>query len=306
MVSILAQMGLLIACGVGWRIISPAGLDADLARRVLTALVFNLLMPALILSVLWKQAVGLETLRVSAFGLATIGLGLALTWMLARSLRLDDGRLGASLLAIAFPNVTYFGLPLLEQVFGPWSRLIVIQIDLFAATPAVLLLGPLIGRRYGSHHGGRVPWWSILNNPPIWAAVLGVLFNQVGTGLPRWLDQALERLAVAVVPTMLIALGLGLSLHSWRWRNLPWAALTVAARLLALPGLAMGLARILGFHGDTFAALVLEAGMPSMLLGVVYCDRYRLDTSFYAMAVALTTLGAAFTLPFWQTAAAAS
>jgi predicted permease len=302
MVSILAQMGLLILCGVGWRIIRPGGLDADLVRRVLAALVFNLLMPALILSVLWKQPVGLDTLRVTAFGLAMIGLGLVSTWLLSRALPLDDRRLGAALLAAGFPNVTYFGLPLLEQLFGHDARLIVIQIDLFAATPAVLLLGPVIGRRYGEGQGGAngLAW---LNNPPVWAALLGVLLNQSAPPAPSWLYHGLDRMAAAAVTLMLIALGLGLSAAAWQRRNLPWAALVVGLRLLAVPWLAVGLGQRMGFTGDTLTQLTLEAAMPSMLLGVVYCDRYRLDTGFYAMVVALTTLAAAFSLPYWQTAA---
>jgi hypothetical protein len=40
--------------------------------------------------------------------------------------------------------------------------------------------------------------------------------------------------------------------------------------------------------------------MPSMIFGVVYCDRYRLDASFYALIVLLTTLTATVSLPFWH------
>ncbi|NJD06042.1 MAG: AEC family transporter [Methylococcaceae bacterium] len=300
MTSILAQMGLLIFCGLGWRIIRPGGLDADPTRRVLTTLVYHLLLPALVLSVLWKQAIGLEALRVSAFGFGLILLGLALTWLASKILRLDDRRLGAALLAIGFPNVTYFGLPLLEQTFGPWSRILVIQIDLFATLPALLLLGAVIGQRYGERRSGTRAWPAALNNPPVWAAAAGIILNQNRTPLPGWLDHALDRLSAPVVPCMLIALGLGLGLGSWQRRNLPWAALAMSVRLLAVPWLSVSLGRGLGFAGDTLTALVLEAGMPSMLLGVVYCDRYRLDTHFYAMVAALTTVGAAFTLPYWH------
>ena len=34
------------------------------------------------------------------------------------------------ILAAGFPNVTYLGLPVLEQTFGSWARSVVIQIDL--------------------------------------------------------------------------------------------------------------------------------------------------------------------------------
>lgn len=303
MVSILAQMGLLILCGLGWRIIRPGGLDADLTRQVLTTLVYNLLLPALILSVLWKQAIGLETLRVSAFGFGVVGLGVTLTWLLSRVVRLDDRRLGAALLAVGFPNVTYFGLPLLEQTFGPWARILVIQIDLFATLPAVLLMGGMIGRHYGVPTGNGPTWRAALNNPPVWAAVTGITLNQSRTPAAAWLEHVLDLLAAPVIPLMLIALGLGLSSRSWQGRNLPWALLAMALRLVAVPWLALGPGHGLGFTGNTFTALILEAAMPSMLLGLVYCDRYRLDTGFYAMVVALTTLGAAVTLPYWKSAA---
>lgn len=46
------------------------------------------------------------------------------------------------------------------------------------------------------------------------------------------------------------------------------------------------------------AATVIDMAMPSMVLGIVFCDRYKLDSSLYAMAVTVTTLFSMFTLPF--------
>ena len=46
-------------------------------------------------------------------------------------------------------------------------------------------------------------------------------------------------------------------------------------------------------------ALVLEAAMPSMLLGLVFCERFKLDTAFYAAAVTLSTVLSIITLPYW-------
>lgn len=40
--------------------------------------------------------------------------------------------------------------------------------------------------------------------------------------------------------------------------------------------------------------------MPCMAMGVVFCDRYRLDTAFYAMATTLSTVLAMLTLPLWR------
>jgi len=302
MFTVLAPMVLLILCGIGWRIIRPGGLDADLTRRVLATVVFNLLLPALVLSVLWRTPIGLESLKISLFGAGIITAGVALTWLAAKLWRIERRRLGAAMLAVAFPNVTYMGLPVLEQAFGPWSRSLVIQIDMFACLPLVLTLGVFIARHYGDGPGlgAESIRSSLLKNPPLWAALLAVALNLGQAPLPPWIDAMLDKLSTAVIPLMLVALGLGLRWDSWRWRNVPLSALALALRLAAIPWLGVGLGGLLGFSGDTLAGLVMEAGMPSMLLGVVYCDRYRLDTAFYAMIVALTTLAGLFSLPFWH------
>ncbi len=57
----------------------------------------------------------------------------------------------------------------------------------------------------------------------------------------------------------------------------------------------MGLGRAVGLSGDTLAGAVLEAAMPSMVLGMVLCDRFGL----YAITVTLGTALSLLTLPLW-------
>jgi predicted permease len=98
---------------------------------------------------------------------------------------------------------------------------------------------------------------------------------------------------------MLFSLGLGLQWGGgWR-KRLPLVMPVLAISLLINPLLVWGAARGLGLDGDVLTAVVLEAAMPSMVLGIVLCDRYRLDTGLYAMAVTLTTALSLITLPAW-------
>ena len=281
MASLLAQMGLPILCGIAWGIIKPSGLDAELTRRVLATVVFNLLLPTLVLSVLWRSEIGLEALKISLFGASIIVLGMVMMWLISRFYPIRQPLLGAAILATAFPNVTYLGLPVLEQAFGPWTRSLVIQIDLFAAMPLVLVMGAAIGRHYGEvdKQGLNSILRSLLANPPLIAAVLAVALNLNGIPLPFWLGAMLDKLAAAVIPLMLLALGMGLNWNSLNRRNIPLSILVAALRLAAVPFFGVMLGARLGFSGDKLAALVMEAGMPSMMLGVVFCDRYRLDLS---------------------------
>jgi hypothetical protein len=63
--------------------------------------------------------------------------------------------------------------------------------------------------------------------------------------------------------------------------------------------LVWGLASALGLSGDLLTAVVLEGAMPCMLLGIVICERYGLDTSLYAEAVTVSTGLSVLTLPMW-------
>lgn len=300
MSDVVLQMAVMILSGLAWRIIRPAGLDADATRHIVASLVYYLLLPALVLDVMSRQGLGAETLRIAAFGVALVLAGVALAWLAYRWLPIPDSRRGAAMLAVAFPNVTFLGLPVLEQTFGPWARAIALQLDLFASMPLVLTLAVAIARAYGSGGGqdsGALR--ALLSVPALWALLLAVLLHQFHVPLPGWLSGALTRLSATVAPLMLFALGLGLRLDAVRWRNLALLLPALLLRLLLLPLLLWPLGLALGFSGDTFRALMLEAAMPSMVVGIVLCDRFRLDSGFYAAAVTLTTLTSWLTLPFW-------
>ncbi|BBL69840.1 AEC family transporter [Methylogaea oryzae] len=300
MADVVLQMAVMILAGIAWRIIRPAKLDADLTRHVIASLVYYVLLPALVLEVLSRHALGVETLRIAAFGATLIFAGVALAWLAYRWLPAPDSQRGAAILAVAFPNVTFLGLPVLEQTFGPWARAVAIQIDLFACMPLVLTLAVTIAGAYGSGGGkDNGAWRALLSVPALWAVLAAALLNHFHITLPAWLAGALGRMSGTVAPLMLFALGLGLRLDALRWRNIALLAPVLALRLLLLPLLAWPLASALHFGGDTWRALILEAAMPSMVVGIVLCDRFRLDSGFYAAAVTLTTLASWLSLPFW-------
>ena len=300
MTNTLIQMTVLMLCGASWRLFPLRGLSADQTRLALTSVVYYFFLPALVLEVLWKADIGRQTLKYSALGCSTILLGVVISWMLIRLFNFKNQQAGAMILAIAFPNVTYLGLPVLEQAFGTWSRSVVIQLDLFAAAPLVFTLGISLARYFGENHEEKPKsLLGFFNAPPFWAALLAVLLNIFHVEAPVWLLGLLQKISPAVAPLMVFSLGLALSWRAIRVRNLPYIVPIVALKLLILPWAAMYLADMVQLKGQYKAAAVMDLAMPSMLLGVVLCDRYRLDSSLYAMAVTITTGLSLFSLPFW-------
>jgi len=300
MFEVLVQMAGLILCGVGWRLFKPAGLEPAPTRKVLTSLVYYLLLPALVLSVLWKAELGGTTLLIAASAAFATLAGLLLSMLVCRSCRATPAVTGAVILAAAFPNVTYLGLPVLEATFGPWARSVAIQYDLFACTPLLFTLGVMVAARYGS---AAAPVHStaaeLLRIPALWAALAATLLNLGDVPIPLVLDGLLSLLERGVVPLMLFSLGLSLEWNPAQRRNLASVIPVIVLRLLLVPTLAVVFTGLIGLSGDWRAAVVLESAMPSMVLGIVFCDRYNLDVSLYAAAVTVTTALSLVTLPLW-------
>ena len=300
MLQVLVQMAGLIVCGIGWRLFRPAGLEPVPTRKVLTSLVYYLLLPALVLSVLWKAEIGHVTLLIAVSAALAVIVG----WLMsALSCRLCGSRpaaAGAVILAAAFPNVTYLGLPVLEATFGPWARSVAIQMDLFACTPLLFTLGVLIAARYGTAEAGAHSMaGELLRIPALWAAAAAVVLNLSDVAIPATLDGLLGLLERGVVPLMLFSLGLSLEWGKAQWRSLPTVIPVVLLRLLIVPAVVALFSPMIGLTGVWREAVVLEAAMPSMVLGIVFCDRYNLDVSLYAAAVTITTLLSMITLPLW-------
>jgi predicted permease len=301
MLDVLLSMAGLIVCGVAWRWLRPAGLDPLQTRKVLTSLVYYLLLPALVLSVLWKVDLGTGSLYIALAAAGGVIAGLILGALSCRVCRNSAAETGAVILASAFPNATYMGLPVLEATFGPWARSVAIQYDLFACTPLLFTVGILIAARFGSGQSEkRAAWYDdLIRIPALWAAVVAIALNLLEVPRPEAIHNLLSLLERGVVPLMLISLGLSLEWQASRWKLLPALIPVVIISLLLLPAFVLLIANGLGMDGELRAAVVMEAAMPSMVIGLVICDRFNLNVSLYAAAVTVTTVFSLFTLPMW-------
>jgi len=300
MTNVILQMAGLILCGIVWRLAKPAGLDFLLTRKVLTNLVYYLLLPALVLSVLWKAELGGQSWRIALSAASGVCAGLLVGLLICRMCSNRRAETGAILLATAFPNATYLGLPALEATFGTWARSVAIQYDLFGCVPLLYTVGMLIGARFGEGHGIHPNLFGgLLRIPPLWAAVVAVLLNSLHAPIPEVVDGLLGLLQRGVVPLMLFSLGLSLEWKPSRIRYLTPIMPVIVLRLFVLPAFVFLVASTLGLTGELRAAVVLEAAMPSMVIGIVICDRFNLDVSLYATAVTVTTAISMITLPLW-------
>ena len=115
--------------------------------------------------------------------------------------RSPRAKLGGVVLGVGFANITALGLPLLEHLYGPMARAIIVHLDIFSSLPMVLTLGLMIARHYGdSMPSDRLPLKPLLQNPPLLRAGLAGVLKSASIELPSSVQTFLEPLAEAPRP----------------------------------------------------------------------------------------------------------
>jgi predicted permease len=157
----------------------------------------------------------------------------------------------------------------------------------------------LLAAYFGQAEHRIHPLQELARIPALWAALLAVILNLASVPMPAILEAVLRQLGNGVVPLMLIAIGLSLE-----WRGLQpkaWGPLlmVIGVQLILMPLFVWGISGFFDFSHEQQLALILEAAMPSMMIGLMICEKYNLDTAFYAAAVTLSTILSIVTLPYW-------
>lgn len=299
MLSTLIQMFALIGLGLIWSIYNPGQLEGRVIRKVLTDTVYYLFLPALVLNILWQAPLGIDSVKISAIAAMGVLTALLAAWFVCTQCRSNPQVTGAILLAAAFPNATYMGYPLLINTLGESAGSIAIQYDLFACTPLLLTLGVLLATHYGDGTEKPSPLMLLIKVPPLWAAIIATLLNISDVSAPQWLSGLFSMMGDAVVPLMLFSIGLALKQGFREIHHISTVIPVIVIQLVMMPVLALAMSTVLSMEGELKTAVILEAAMPSMVLGIVLCDRYGLNSGIFAAAVTATTVLSLFTLPLW-------
>jgi len=166
---------------------------------------------------------------------------------------------------------------------------------------ALLFVGLLVASRMGGSEERVNPFREALLFPAVIALLAALLMRPVV--IPETVSAGLDSLASLVVPLIMISVGLSLRLGSVREFAVP-LALLAALRLAVAPLVALGVGSLAFSDAEVVRLVVLQAGMPSMMLTLVIGARFRLDTDFIASAVLVTTVASVVTVPLMQLLAA--
>lgn len=300
--TILLECILFISIGYLLSITKPLNFDAETTRKSIISLVYLVLLPSLVIKSLWTTDPDLIQFTISLSVIITILISMLLIWIIYQFFNLSKATLGTLILAGAFSNATYQGLPILQHQLGDAGTAITIQYDFFAQTPLLLTIGVLIAKYFGTQDNVKTEstLFTLMKVPALWAALIGLILNQTQIAPTEPFITWLTHLSDPVVPLMLISIGLGLKPQSIHRQDLPILMPVITIKLLIAPFIIILLARLFMLDETIVLGLTLEAAMSTMLIAIVFVERYHLDSRKFVEIVTLTLLLSLGTLPLWQ------
>ena len=238
----------------------------------------NVLAPALIFSALASK--DFDVYENGRLILASIGIVLGsglLAWPVARWLHADFRTFVPPMM---FNNCGNMGLPLAALAFGPAG---------FSAMVAVFTISNLLHFTVGAwmidHHArfGR-----LLKNPMVWSTGVGFAFALVHPPLPEWAASGFKLVGDALIPMMLLSLGV--RLLDVRWSD--WRIGVVGGLVCPLTGLAMAalLSPVLGLDDAQRGLLILFGCLPPAVLNFMVAEQFRQEPGKVASIVLIGNL----------------
>lgn len=303
----LIQLAIFIAIGFAWRYFKPANVDANTLQRAIMTLIQWIFLPIFIFFAMSVLTFNALLFKFSMYAIAASAVAMAAAWFWLARTNHEPRTKGALLLASCFGSVLFIGLPLTSTMIGPWSTRLAVVYLLLVNILIMYTAGLFLARAMASPSKLKKPLtaitdegMTIIKEPMVIAAVLGLLVNMMDITLPGWIGGINTLAGGALIPLLILTVGLSLTWES-NWMNQMADIIPVAAiKLILVPVVLLIMLKVFGSAGvKTSQALMINGMMPASLLGIAVCERFKLDTKTYVMAFAVTTILAVVAVPVW-------
>jgi len=264
---IILPVFLIVALGYGyaWRV-KP---DMTMVNRIS----MNVLAPALIFSALASKEFDIGESKLLMAGSVAIVLGSGLlAWPIARFLQADHRTFVPPMM---FNNCGNMGLPLAVLAYGAAG---------FSPMVALFTISNLLHFTLGvwiiNHHARFI---HLLRNPMVIATIAGFAFAVWHPPLPDWLAVAIKMVGDALIPMMLLSLGV--RLFEVRWDD--WRIGVVGGLVCPVTGLAVAavFSWVAGMDRMQQGLLLVFGSLPPAVLNFMVAEQFRQEPAKVASIV---------------------
>ena len=215
------------------------------------------------------------------------------SYFILKQLNLDDIQLWSVLVTVMIANTAFMGYPVNLGIYGQDGFLRAIFCDI-ATLCIFLMLSCALILKFGGTVKTAVR--KIAFFPPLWAVVLGLVFNFLNIPIGAVVDNTVNYLGQGAIPLIMIALGLSIDFTALS-RSKSMIVFTSIMKLAFFPFVAFIIATQIGLVDLQYSVSIVEAAMPSGMLSLLLAITYKLDYELTSDCILINTVISLITLP---------
>ena len=261
----------------------------------LNKLVMYILMPCMIFHAIFSADLSLIS-KLGILPLIILGSSFAtgiVSFIILKYLKFDDKKLWSVLVTVMIANTAFMGYPVTLGIYGQDGFLRAIFCDI-ATLIIFLLLSFMLIMKFGGTV--KTATRKIALFPPLWAVILGLLFNFLNIPIGPVIDNTVNYLGQGAIPLIMIALGLSIDFSALS-RSKSMIVFTSIMKLLFFPLIAFIIVSQIGFTNLEYNVSIIEAAMPSGMLSLLLSITYKLDFELTSDCILINTVISLITLP---------
>jgi predicted permease len=247
---------------------------------------FYIAVPALIFVSLQTLPINPKYFVLPIIPLIIISTLTSVAFLLSKKLSLSRPTLGTFLVGSAIIN-TGFTFPFLYSVYGPEAILPASFFDLggmFMTFGFIYFLACRYGQK-GSDINYAIK--KILSSPPLWAIILGIVFNLLHIPVHESITNAMNLLGQLVIPSAMLAVGFYFHLEGGQWKLV---TLTIFIRMALGVCVGIILSKLFGLTGFIQHMVIILSASPIGYNTITFASLENLDVKLAAKMLSVSTL----------------
>ena len=296
--------------GLGY-VAAWTGILAASVGQALTDFVFKLAIPILLFKTLAVADFhGLSPWRIWAAYFIPFGITWTVGHLTIRRVFGRDARAGTVAGgSAAFSNSVLIGIPLMQAAFGEAGTvylIVIVSIHLPIMMLLSVVLNELASRRDEAEGGEAVSRaaavrslaFNLGTHPILLSILAGVLWRISSLPIPALASAILDPLGTAAGPLALFAAGMSLRDYGVARQIRPAFAIS-ALKLLLMPALVYGMARLFGLPPLGIAVLTLAAACPTGVNAFLTASRLGTGQALASNVMLISTAAGVVTVTLW-------
>ncbi|MBN8192526.1 AEC family transporter [Bacillus sp. NTK074B] len=256
-----------------------------------------LMYPFLAFKTFYENELNMDYLYIFLFCIALCVILIVFIKIVARVRSYSKQKVSAMILSGVFMNSGNYGVPIILFGFGELGfRYAVIMMVIQSFLMNTIGLYYAISGSDKARDSKEI-WMKIVKMPILHGAVIGLAFQVLPLKVPLFLNQTIDLISQATIPTIMVVLGMQLATLGGRKVERSALSFIVILRMVASPILALAIVSLLPISPTLSSILIILASMPTAANTTMFSLQFNTEPDLVSASTLVTTVLSIVTIP---------